>query len=285
MPPKQSQKKAKEADDFAFLEEQAKLASSAKDKLKEQKAEQAKAKAVKDAEDAKKAKAEEETRIAAMQALPPVYVDEVVRTLVELKGGLDSPMRDMCWLAYCLNNFFAFVVETHRRLHVRTEAAKEGEPVLRFECHDLEPIENCEHSWNVIHTPSGIYSIDVTLRQFPRYGYQRDEVQAEGYVPTKGASRLIKLGETKTHQGVIAKDGGVLPESGSTIVKHGVPAGRTKKYLSFLAEAGSNRVAKMSPAEQKTAHILHAQGSANSFADVQEKLAAKFYTADLLKKL
>lgn len=284
MPPK-NQKKAKEDDDFAFLEQQAKLAAAAKDKLKEEKAEQAKVQAAKKAEDAKKAKADEDARIATMQALAPVYVDEVVRTLVEMKGGLEAPMRDMCWLAYTLNNFFAFVIETHRRLLIRTEAAPEGEPVLRFECHDLEPIENCEHSWNVFHTASGIYSVDVTLRQFPRYGYRRDDNQAEGYVPTKGPSRLIKLGETKAHQGVIAKDGGVLPESGTTIVKNGVPAGKTKKYLSFLSEAGSGRFGKMSAVEQKTARILNSQGSANSFADVQEKLAAKFYTADLLKKL
>lgn len=285
MPPKKSQKKNKDDDELAFLEEQAKLASAAKEKAAKEKAEQTKLLAAKQAEDAKKAKAEEEARAAMMEALPPIYVDEVVKSLVEMKGGLDAPLRDMCWLSYALNNFFAFVLETRRRLYIRTEACKEGEPVIRFECHDLQDVDNCDHTWNVFHAASGIYCVDVTLRQFPRYGFERDSNPAEGYVPVKGQSRLVKQGEKKNHQGFIAKDGGVLPENGITTLKKGVAVGQTKKYLSFLADAANSRFNKMNAAEQKTARILHNQGSASSFAEVQEKLSAKFYTPDLLKQL
>lgn len=283
MPPKKTQKKSKADDDFAILEEQQKLAAAAKEKAKKEQAEQAKLQAAKEAEESKKAKEAEAARIEAMKALPPLFVDDIVKALVEMKGGIENPMRDMCWLAYTLNNFFAFVLETHRRLFIRTEAAPEGEPVLRFEVHDLEDVENCDHSWNVIHAASGIYSVDVTIGQFPRYGYERDANEAPNFMPVKAPSRLIKQGEKKAHKGVIAKDGGVLPENGITTLKAGVAAGQTKKYLAFLSSAANGRYGKMNAAEQKTARILNGQGSASSFAEVHEKLATKFFTADLLK--
>ncbi len=294
MPPKKSNnsKKKAEDDDDKFLEEQ----------MATQAAQAAKLAAEKHASDArtaekqqKQAEADKAQRLAkakAAQDLPPIFVDDVVKRVVEISHNCNlsavsstrqgNHMNDMCWIAYVINNFLSLAVESNRFVSMRTILHPHGERVLSFEVHD-DRQPNEQHSWNVITTQTGVYAIDVTLEQFipaGRYGYRRDIREDEGWIPVKAASRLVVpaaggAAEPTPLVGIIAIDGGILPD-GPVVVSAGVPDGTYKKYMRFLADAHSGRFNKMTAEERRAGEILFKNKAIPQWLKLHEKLIEQF---------
>lgn len=304
MPPKSkktanagSKKNNKVDPDLAFLKEQQEIVSVTIQKMNKEKEMTDKIKAQKQIDEKKRLAELEKDNAAKAQLLPPIFVNDVAKEVVDMKGAANASMRDMSWLSYTVNNFFSFVLESHRKLFMRTPAEPEsGEPVISYTVHDISEDENTPHSWNLVTVASGVYAIDCSLKQFDatggRYGFRRDTAPEDGWVPVKGWSRLLPL-STPTggsneaaadvdslvkniHKGFPAKDGGILPIDGAPITtKAGVPAGTTKKYHSFLSDANAGRFHRMSAAEQRTAKILNNQKSATAFREIHDKLEKK----------
>eukprot|EP00758_Cryptobia_borreli_P009681 Tbor_TRINITY_DN5500_c6_g3::TRINITY_DN5500_c6_g3_i1::g.12842::m.12842 len=298
MPPKTKKpangasKKSNKVDpDMEFLKEQQKIVAQTSQKMKQEKEAADKIKAQKKLDDDKRQQEADKENATKAQQLPPIFVDDVAKEVVVMKGGVSAHMRDMSWLSYTINNFLSFVLESHRRLYMRTPAEPEnGEPVISYTVHDISEDDNAPHSWNLVTVASGVYAIDCTLKQFDapggRYGFRRDTAPEEGWVPVKGLSRLIPLSaptdegaaNANIHKGFPAKDGGILPIDGTPIMsKEGVPVGTTKKYHSFLSDANAGRFHHMSAAEQRTAKILHNQKSAPAFRDIHDRLEKKLF--------
>ncbi len=292
MPPKKNSKKKVDDDDDKFLEEQMAVAAAAAAKL-------AAEKQASDAKQAEKRKEQEKLQLAerlarakAAQDLPPIFVDDVAKRVVEISQNCNlsavsstkqgNHMNDMCWIAYVINNFLSLAVENNRFVSMRTILHPHGERVISFEVHD-DRQPNEQHSWNVITVGSGTYCIDVTLEQFipaGRYGYRRDNCEEDGWVPVKAASRLVvppaAVGaEASRLVGVIAVDGGILPD-GPVVVNAGVPDGTYKKYMRFLSDAHSGRFNKMTAEERRAGEILFKNKAVPQWLKLHEKLIEHF---------
>eukprot|EP01084_Bolivina_argentea_P157436 274360_1 len=68
----------------------------------------------KKAEKARADEAAEKKRVKALSALPPVYINDVAELVFEKYGGEKGQFRDQCYVAYAMNNFWSYVVETKR---------------------------------------------------------------------------------------------------------------------------------------------------------------------------
>ena len=283
-PKKKQGKGAADDDDDDLLNQlQATAEVAAKKLAEEQKKEEQKK--------AEKAKAEEEqrklaaiARAVAIAKLGPLFIDEVSQKLYEMMKTEDGgKMVNPCWMSYVLNNFLAFCVESKREIKLRTPAAPEvGEAILSFEVDDLGPEDGSPHSWNVLTTQSGVHAIDLALHLFQpngRYGFKANpKFTEEAFVAVPAHSRLVKdkSEDGAAHVGVVASDGGILPDTGKTVVADGVPAETTSKYIAFLRAAGAHRFSKMSKAEEKTARNITGK-VVNQFIDFHKKLEEKFF--------
>ena len=293
MAPKTNTKKKAEDDDDKFLDEQMAVAAAAAKSLAAENAAALAKQAERQRELAKAQEAERLARAKAAQDLPPIFVDDVAKKVVEISQNCNltatsstklgqNHMSDMCWIAYVINNFLSFAVENHRYISMRTILQPHGEKVVSFEVHD-DRQPNEQHSWNVITVGSGSYAIDVTLEQFipsGRYGYRRDAKEEDGWIPVKGSSRLLApqaSGAAPTPLvGLIAVDGGILPE-GPVVVEGGVAEGTYKKYLRFLSDAHSGRFNKMSAAERRAGEILFKNKAVPQWLKLHEKLIEHFF--------
>lgn len=250
--------------------------------------------AQKAAADAKKAKLEAEAKaqlaasIDAAKKLPPVDLTEAAKFICDsLRVKLGGTLRDAVWATYVFHRFIMQVVEKHRRISLKVTTADGGEKdmeVKSFEVHDdKHPGDN--HSWNVFTLKDGeegVYVLDLSLDQFVpsgRYGYRKDNLETEGWVPVKAVSRIVEFNapeNSPAHAGVLGLDAGILHD-GRIEVADGVRAGSHDAYVRFLVAAGDGRHKNMTADERSVAEILQRNRSVPLWLDLHARLEDKFF--------
>lgn len=265
-------------DDDALLAAASATAAAAAVTLNAQKAadEAKKAKAVAEA------KAKKEAAVAAAKKLPPVELGAAAKFIGDALRVKLGNLRDSVFATYVFHRFIMQLVEKNRRisLAVGGESGAEHE-VKFFEVHDdKHPGDN--HSWNVFTLANGdVYVIDISLEQFVpsgRYGYRKDALEIEGWVPVKAVSRILEFNApegSELHKGVLGVDAGILND-GQISVATGVQEGSHDTYIRFLIAAGDGRHKNMDAEERSVAEILQRNRSVPLWLDLHEKLEEKF---------
>jgi hypothetical protein len=130
-----------------------------------------------------------------------------------------------------------------------------------------------------------VYVIDISLEQFVpsgRYGYRKDTLEIEGWIPVKAVSRIVEFNAPEgsdVHPGVLGEDAGILND-GQIVVATGVPSGSHDTYIRFLIAAGDGRHKNMDAEERSVAEILQRNRSVPLWLDLHEKLEEKYLSGD-----
>eukprot|EP00672_Neobodo_designis_P028800 CAMPEP_0174832468 /NCGR_PEP_ID=MMETSP1114-20130205/3691_1 /TAXON_ID=312471 /ORGANISM="Neobodo designis, Strain CCAP 1951/1" /LENGTH=294 /DNA_ID=CAMNT_0016066327 /DNA_START=33 /DNA_END=917 /DNA_ORIENTATION=+ len=272
MPPKGAKKGKKSSadDDEELLLAQAEQAAKEAKKVATDKA---RAEQQKKAAEAKKAKEAADAAKAAAQALPPLLVNDVVKSVFDeatkkIPGVQQHGMRDCCWLSYIVHNVLAYAIEHHRKVALRPPSASgkaDPEPVISFEVRDDKHPDDI-HSWNAFTTKSGgVFVADLSLDQFlpsGRHGYKHDGNNAAGWELVKASARVTPAASDAPLPGLVAVDPGIIP-AGQVTFADGLKAGAYKAHTDFMRAALRGNSRNMTKDQQAIASTLHAKEKAN----------------------